>query len=373
MVYDKIIFGAGLYGLYAAKKCGEQGQRVLVIERDKQAFMRASYVNQARVHMGFRYPRSNATAIKCAQYFERFCQDYSFCIYSKFEQIYATSSAQSRTNAQAFKNFCDSASIHYKDISPDIYFKQNMCDGAFLTKECAFDALLLKQRFLMELSKLNTVEIVYSRKPEQVNQVGNAWEVRAGDLVATAPFILNATYAGVNDIHSLLGFPLFEIKYEKCEIILCEVSDSLKSTGITVMDGPFFSLMPFGKTSLHSLTSVTFTPHDTCYKGLAEFECQQRSNALCKPGDLFNCNECPAKPQSAWQNMHRLTEKYLQDKYEIHYLKSIYSMKPILRSSEVDDSRPTVIKILSKEPYFVSVLAGKINTVYDLDDVLFFT
>ena len=27
------------------------------------------------------------------------------------------------------------------------------------------------------------------------------------------------------------------------------------------MDGPFFSIMPFGETGLHSLTSVTFTPH----------------------------------------------------------------------------------------------------------------
>ncbi len=33
-VYDKIIVGAGLYGLYAAQKCGAAGQRVLVLEKD---------------------------------------------------------------------------------------------------------------------------------------------------------------------------------------------------------------------------------------------------------------------------------------------------------------------------------------------------
>ena len=33
MTYDKIILGAGLYGLYAAQKCGAAGQRVLVLER----------------------------------------------------------------------------------------------------------------------------------------------------------------------------------------------------------------------------------------------------------------------------------------------------------------------------------------------------
>ena len=58
MTYDKIILGAGLYGLYAAQKCGAAGQRVLVLERDPAPFMRATYINQARVHMGYHYPRS---------------------------------------------------------------------------------------------------------------------------------------------------------------------------------------------------------------------------------------------------------------------------------------------------------------------------
>ena len=81
MTYDKIILGVGLYGLYAAQKCGAAGQRVLVLERDSAPFMRATYINQARVHMGYHYPRSYSTAIKSAHYFERFCEDYGFCLH----------------------------------------------------------------------------------------------------------------------------------------------------------------------------------------------------------------------------------------------------------------------------------------------------
>ena len=58
------------------------------------------------------------------------------------------------------------------------------------------------------------------------------------------------------------------------------------------------------------------------------------------------------------------------DKYDFKYEKSLFSMKPILTSSEIDDSRPTVIRKYSENPTFVSVLSGKINTVYDLDEVL---
>ena len=50
-MYDKIIIGAGLYGLYAALYCAKKGQNVLVIEREQGPFMRATYINQARVHM----------------------------------------------------------------------------------------------------------------------------------------------------------------------------------------------------------------------------------------------------------------------------------------------------------------------------------
>ena len=75
-MYDKIIIGAGLYGLYAALYCAKKGQNVLVIEREQGPFMRATYINQARVHMGYHYPRSIYTAMKSAHYFNRFNEDF---------------------------------------------------------------------------------------------------------------------------------------------------------------------------------------------------------------------------------------------------------------------------------------------------------
>ena len=49
-------------------------------------------------------------------------------------------------------------------------------------------------------------------------------------------FILNNTYAGINEIQKLMGYEPFKIKYELCEIILCEVNDALRDIGLTVMD-----------------------------------------------------------------------------------------------------------------------------------------
>lgn len=128
--------------------------------------------------------------------------------------------------------------------------------------------------------------------------------------------------------------------------------------------------MPFGKTNQHSLTSVTFTPHKTSYETLPTFSCQQRAHGYCSPMHLGNCNQCSAKPETAFPYMSSLAKKYLLPKYKFEYENSIFSMKPILVTSEIDDSRPTVIQRYCENPTFVNILSGKINTIYDLDEVL---
>ena len=374
MKYDKIIIGAGIYGLYAALICGKKGENILVIEKEDEAFKRATYINQARVHMGYHYPRSYSTAIKSANYFKRFTEDFDFCILKDFEQIYATSKNFSWTNAKEFKKFCDNANIVCEPVIPSKYFKDDMCDGCFKTLEYTYDAMLLKKYFLDELSKYKNVTIKYGRKIKSIKKLSKVYKITDQDSTYTSGYVLNATYGSINQILDMLGLEPFKIKYELCEIILCTVSDKFKNIGITVMDGPFFSIMPFGKTGYHSLTSVTFTPHKTCYESLPKFPCQDKANAIipnyCTSKCLGNCNECPAKPESAWNYMSNLAKKYLKDEFEFEYVGSLFSMKPILLSSEIDDSRPTVIKTFTTNPTLVSVLSGKINTVYDLDEVL---
>lgn len=371
MLYDKIIIGAGLYGLYSALFCGKRDQKVMVIEYEDEPFKRATYINQARVHMGYHYPRSLSTAIKSAHYFKRFNEDFSFVVHTKFDQIYATSSDFSWTDAEQFRSFCNAASIQCDEVAPNYYFKTGMCDGAFLTEEYTYDAQILKKFFLDEISKTGNIDMIFTTRIKAIEKQREAFRISMQDgQTYYTDFILNATYASVNQILKHLDYEPFKIKYELCEIIICDINDKLKNTGITVMDGPFFSIMPFGKTGYHSLTSVTFTPHVTSFDEVPTFTCQLNSQDFCSPKQLANCNDCIAKPKSSWDYMSNLAKKYLKDEYTFHYNYSLFSVKPILKASEIDDSRPTVIKYFSKNPTFVSVLSGKINTVYDLDEVL---
>lgn len=402
---DRLIIGGGLYGLYSALYCGRKGMKVQVLEMDAAPFERATYINQARVHMGYHYPRSLTTAIKSAGYFKRFNDDFGFSVHSKFDQVYATSDKFSWTDAKQFKDFCAAADIRCDEVPVGRYFNDGMCDGAFLTEEYTYDAHILREKLLSEIANYPNIHLKYGVRIDEIVRDGSEYVVRchvadgplnanaaaneAGDMHSinelifngdrfeySSAFVLNATYASVNQILSHI-FPedMFKIKYELCEIILCKPNDRLKDVGITVMDGPFFSIMPFGLTGMHSLTSVTFTPHVVSYEDRPCFECQSKVDN-CTPSQLANCNLCNARPKSAWPYMSHLANKYLKEEYGYEYVKSLYSMKPILKSSEVDDSRPTAIKVHSggskdsAEPTFISVLSGKINTVYDLDEYL---
>ncbi|MBR1853012.1 MAG: FAD-dependent oxidoreductase [Lachnospiraceae bacterium] len=422
---DKLIIGAGLYGLYAALYCGRRGQRVTVLEIEDAPFTRATYINQARVHMGYHYPRSLSTAMKSAGYFKRFVEDYGFCIHDSFQQIYATSSHFSWTDAREFRKFCENAGIPCMDLPAERYFRPGVCDGAFLTQEYTYDAHILRDFLLEKIGTLSNVTLCFGRRIQRIVRQDDCYEVYAvnGDGVGeqySAPFVLNATYASVNQVlRSVEGVETqdFGLKYELCEIILCRVEEALKGIGLTVMDGPFFSIMPFGKTGYHSLTSVTFTPHKTSYDATPRFSCveacekesawadgkigaqvdgtggkagaqaggsvgtHEGSLAGCSRMWLGNCNSCPHRPESAWEYMSALARKYMREEYGFVYEKSLFSMKPILKASEIDDSRPTLIRRLEPEvmangagkrgtPVFISVLSGKINTVYDLDEFL---
>jgi hypothetical protein len=262
-----------------------------------------------------------------------------------------------------------------EELCPDKFFKPGMCDGAFMTREYTYDAKILRDYFLAKINSLSqNVEIHYNAYIRRIERLQDTYELYVeenGDTnIYSTSYLLNATYASTNQILDMLGYEKFGIKYELCEIILCDVNEKLNEYGFTIMDGPFFSIMPFGKTGVHSLTSVTFTPHMTSYDSTPVFNCQDKSGGFCSPKYLGNCNNCPAKPESAFPYMSNLAKKYLRDEYSFSYKESLFSMKPILMSSEIDDSRPTVVRKYSQSPTCVGVLSGKINTVYDLDEVL---
>ncbi|MDQ0890934.1 hypothetical protein QFZ81_006022 [Paenibacillus sp. V4I9] len=368
--YDYVIFGAGIYGMYAAKILGSNGLSVALIEIDDKPLQRASFINQARVHNGYHYPRSVSTAEKSANYYRRFNDEFEYAVHKQFKKVYAISLYDSLTNAEQFKRFCDFVSIPAEEINASKYFNNGMVEAAFETDEFTYDAQKIRNSLSEELSEFSHVKFIFSGQIAKVEVLEDTFRIGlTNGMIIKTPNVLNATYASINQLLRFFGYDLFKTKYELCEVILTKVSTNFSNTGITVMDGPFFSLMPFGFSGNHSLTSVSDTPHETSNDSFPKFSCQAfRSD--CSETFLRNCNSCDFHPNSAWIRMSQLAKKFLKPEISVQYESSLFAVKTILNTAEIDDSRPTVIKVSSNKPTFISVFSGKFNTIYDLEEVL---
>ena len=80
----------------------------------------------------------------------------------------------------------------------------------------------------------------------------------------TAACVLNCAYSELNQPAGHRGG--VALKHELTELVLVEVPAELHDYGITVVDGPFFSCMPFPARGLHTLSHVRYTPHAHWYE-----------------------------------------------------------------------------------------------------------
>ncbi len=149
--YDIVIIGAGIYGMHIALNNLFHNKKVLIIEKDNEMLTRASFVNQARLHNGYHYPRSEITARNSARYFEKFYKDYQFAINKEFKSIYAISNHDSYTTKKEFEEFCNNVNIPYKEIDSSTYFNEQEVSATYETKEYVYDINLIKNKYQKEI------------------------------------------------------------------------------------------------------------------------------------------------------------------------------------------------------------------------------
>jgi hypothetical protein len=140
--------------------------------------------------------------------------------------------------------------------------------------------------------------------------------------------------------------------------------------GLTVMDGPFGSIMPYGLSGLLSLSSVAYTHHKISYDNLPRFDCQTPEDLRCTPEAPGICTECPRRPASNAYKMLQQMQQYFSDAVQFEHLFSYFTIKSKLKANYIDDGRPTEIAQLSNNPRFYCLFAGKVNSIYEIEKIV---
>lgn len=361
---EAVIIGGGFYGaaiaIYLAKQRGFK--RIVLVERESALLKRASYNNQARVHNGYHYPRSFTTAYRSRINLPKFLHDWPDAVKQDFTKLYAIARRNSKVTARQFERFCHEigAKIQVADPALRALFEPRLIEDVFLVEEYVFDATKLAtwaERELQECGvqvRLDTRVTAISNGPRGTLQVTVLPDQGSEALIASR-YVFNCTYSGLNQFEGDFPGTRTSLKQEITEMALLQIPPALHGLGITVMDGPFFSMMPFPARGLHTLSHVRYTPH------------------------MHWSDQQGVDPYEKLRHYHRETRvdrmirdvgRYLPDVLDSKYVDSLFEVKTVLVKNEGDDGRPILFEKHPELPGCYSVLGGKIDNIYDVFETL---
>jgi len=353
-----LVVGGGFYGasiaIYLKRK--RAIDRVLLIERDQHLLGRSSFNNQARVHRGYHYLRSFTTAHRSIVNSPRFEADFGPAIFCDFTNLYAVARHNSKITVKQMERFCREVGVPLEPAPKTLatLFNPALIEKAYLARECTFDADRLRSIMIERLGR-SGVEILAGHDVVGFRQDGDAVHVDIRTAEGTASIdgdiAFNCTYSRLQTSLGSNDGGLFSLKHEISEMILITPPSELAGLGVTVMDGPFFSTMPFPARGLHSLSHVRYTPHASWiedgltdpYAVLANYHRESRADRMIRDAGRYLPALLDARPET-----------------------SLFEVKTVLTRNEGDDGRPILMRRHQPHGRLFSVLGGKIDNIYDI-------
>lgn len=361
---DSIIIGGGFYGaaiaIHLAKHYG--WRKLILVEQEKELLTRASYANQARVHNGYHYPRSFTTAYRSGVNQVQFLRDWPQAIKRDFTKLYAIARRNSKTTARQFQRFCQAIKVPLEPADPSLraLFEEKLIEDVFLVEEYVFDATKLAQWAEGEL-KASGVELRLQTKATEILKTENTdlavrlQDSSGGTENIRSQYVFNCTYCGLNQLKGDFSPTQTKLQQEITEMALMEMPPELQGLGITVMDGPFFSLMPFPTRGrgrgVHTLSHTRYTPH-LSWTDEAGIDPYKKLHAYAR--------------HTRVERMIRDASRYLPAIAGAQYIDSLFEVKTVLAKNENNDGRPILFEKHPKLQGCYSVLGGKIDNIYDI-------
>lgn len=330
------IIGGGFYGCNFAIEIKEKFKNLVditIFDKEKSILTGAIANNQHRLHLGFHYPRCDATIEQSKRTYNSFLDQFGHCTV-KCPNYYLVHN-ESQVSYDKYLDKFKTKEINYeeidkKEISKFVEIKN--IEGVVMCDERVIN--LTKLRGEIKKKLINSgVKVIVDKK------INNIYELKEYDHV------INCTYSSPE-----IGLEnKIKTKSELCFIpILHDKNIYFKNNCFTIMDGPFSSLYQTSTEGYLSVSNVNKTPY---YKSKDVDELLSIKENLSGTKIKEICYDIIEESSKCFPNLKqtKLANCYISVKTKI----------------EKDDNDFRGSFLLSEEKN-TSIMCGKISCFYDL-------
>jgi len=351
------IIGCGMFGAMTALRLSGAGFAVEVFERKSEPLRGASYNNQNRLHLGFHYPRDHETAGQCLRGFKRFCEEFSECVNGDFLNFYFIAEEGSLTSPADYLRFCRELKVDFQEVAVgDFPIEVRKVALAVRCPEAVYDSGLLRDLVLERMRRSKVV--LTHRDVAKLSVKGASFELTFGDGgCQDFDAIVNASYANLNRFDADLGLPVSENQYEYTFVPVLEVPFP-RPLGVTIMDGSFMTVLPFGKTGRYLLYHVEHTVIQRCVQRLLPKEW-----LATETGPLAGSDRVLLA-----RKMVTACADFVPALASARVVGYLEGPRMVLARRDDTDARPSIVR--SPVPNYITIFSGKIDhCVWVADDV----
>ena len=342
------VIGAGAFGAMTAIRLADAGAAVSLFER-LPGLMIGATLNANRVHLGFHYPRDAETIRHSMRGYQKFKQEFGRAILPNLSNSYFIASEGSQTSPDEFLAVCRRLGLAHRTIDPDEFqpVVRNVALGV-LTDELMYDPDSLR-RLKAERLRAAGVTVRVNATVVDIRRLGGRFVIVLGDgAQARFDAVVNCSYADINRLTSRLGHDMEPLQYEYTAVPVIEL-DWPAPKSITVLDGPFVALLPYGPDGKHLLYHVR---HSVIAQA---FEKSLDPNWLDPQTSPF-----AAIDQERWyETLLASCCEFIPSLRHGRLTGFVQGPRVVLASRADTDGRPS--RVTQHEPGYLTVFSGKID------------
>lgn len=254
------VIGGGIFGASVAAELGSFCD-VVLFEKNSALLREGTLINQFRHHFGYHYPRSDETVWDVQRSRADFEAEFKDAISSDAPTYYALAKKGSFVTVEQFDAFCKKHKLPRRGAFPsrDLLAREetSLC---IKVPEPSYHHGTLAKLVESRLGALKSVKILYNTTVTGSSlEAGSKKAIRyvrakGKEKSQKFDFVINATYANINRFIKWMDFEQRPVRVDLAEVLIVKLP--IPPVSITVIDGPFATLMPTGNPNEFTLYHV---------------------------------------------------------------------------------------------------------------------